>query len=62
MAVHEIEGRYQYTKPVRVIKRDEAKAKHLENHLDSILHLLIEANLERAEFIIKRIRESKQAA
>jgi len=63
--MNEIEGRYNYGKPVR-IPRDEVenrvKAKHLENHLDSALHLLIEMNFERAKMIIEKLAAERKAA
>lgn len=52
MAVQEIEGRYQYAKPVRVVKREQVEPSRSEC---TLLWELIQRNPERAKEFLRRL-------
>ena len=58
MAVHEIEPRYQYEKPVRVVKRRDTQSResYIESHELSLLSLLVRKHPERAKEFLERLK------
>ena len=56
MAIHEIESRYQYEKPVRVVKRRDTQESYIESHELSLLSLLVRKHPERAKEFLERLK------
>jgi len=56
----EVEFKLETTRPVRVIKRDRDRELYLERHERSLLHLLIEKDIDRAKIIIEKILLTKK--
>ena len=56
MPINEIESRYQYEKPVRVIKRRDTQESYIESHELSLLSLLVRKHPERAKEFLERLK------
>ena len=56
MAVNELEGRYQYERPVRVKKREEIPDPRRSEL--SLVEILIQRNPERAKEFLERLKLS----